>query len=49
MTLYCQINSKKDLKLMSKRGANLELLDDVVNKLANCEELDEKYNDHALT
>ena len=40
---------KKDLKLMNKRGVNLELLDAVVNKLANDEVLDEKYNDHALT
>ena len=40
---------KKDLKLMNKRGVNLELLDTVVNKLANNEELDEKYYDHALT
>ena len=40
---------KKDLKLMNRRGVNLELLDAVVNKLANNEELDEKYFDHALT
>ena len=40
---------KRDLKLMNKRGVNLELLDAVVNKLANNEELDEKYYDHALT
>ena len=30
---------KKDLKLMSRRGVNLELLERVVNKLANNEEL----------
>ena len=40
---------KKDLKLMNKRGVKLELLDNVVNKLANLEELDEKFCDHALT
>ena len=40
---------KKDLKLMNRRGFNLDLLDAVVNKLANNEELDEKYYDHALT
>ena len=34
---------------MNKRAVNLELLDAVVNKLANNEELDEKYDDHALT
>lgn len=40
---------KKDLKLMNRRGINLDLLDAVVNKLANNEKLDEKYHDHALT
>ena len=40
---------KKDLRLMNRRGINLELLDSVVNKLANHEVLDEKYDDHALT
>lgn len=40
---------KKDLKLMNRRGINLDLLDAVVNKLANSEKLDEKYHDHALT
>ena len=40
---------KKDLKLMNRRGVNLDLLDYVVNKLANNEELEEKYYDHALT
>lgn len=40
---------KKDLKLMSKRGFNLDLLDEVVNKLASRIELDEKYHDHALS
>ncbi len=39
---------KKDLKLMSKRGFNLDLLEEVVNKLASNIELDEKYRDHAL-
>ena len=32
---------KKDLKLMNKRGVNLELLDAVVNKLANNEVLED--------
>ena len=40
---------KKDLRLMNKRGANLELLENIVNKLANSEKLDEKFCDHALT
>ncbi|HCW23387.1 MAG TPA: type II toxin-antitoxin system mRNA interferase toxin, RelE/StbE family [Lachnospiraceae bacterium] len=40
---------KKDLKLISKRGYNLDLLDDVVNKLARMEPLPEKNRDHNLT
>lgn len=40
---------KKDLKRIKKRNLHLELLDDVVEKLAKQETLDEKYRDHALT
>ena len=40
---------KKDLKLMNRRSMNLELLENVVNQLACCETLDEKYCDHPLT
>lgn len=40
---------KKDLKLAIKRGYNIELLDDVVNKLAMQKALEEKYKDHELT
>lgn len=40
---------KKDLKLAIKRGYNIELLNDVVNKIAAQERLDEKYMDHALS
>lgn len=39
---------KKDLKLISKRGYDLGLLDSVVEKLANGISLDEKYRDHSL-
>lgn len=39
---------KKDLKQIIKRGYNIELLDQVVNQLANKKPLDEKYKDHAL-
>lgn len=38
----------KDLKLAKKRGLDLAALNDVVNKLANKEKLEPKYNDHAL-
>ena len=40
---------KKDLKTVAKRGYNLELLDMVVDKLANQVQLEEKYKDHALS
>ena len=39
----------KDLRLAKKRGLDLSLLEEVVNKLANQEVLDEKYHDHALS
>ncbi len=38
----------KDLKLAKKRGLDLAALNEVVNKLANKEKLEEKYKDHAL-
>ena len=40
---------KKDLKLAARRGYNFELLDEIVNKLANRELLPEKNRDHALS
>jgi len=40
---------KKDLKLAQKRGYDLTLLNTVVDTLANCEPLAEKYRDHNLT
>jgi len=40
---------KKDYKLMIKRGLNIELLDEVIKKLANNEKLPKEYNDHSLT
>ena len=39
---------KRDLKLARKRGCKIEHLRDVVNALANGQELDEKYHDHRL-
>ena len=39
---------KKDLKLASKRGYNLELLDEVVSKLAQGESLPVNNHDHEL-
>lgn len=38
----------KELKLAKKRGYDLSLLRDVVNTLANGDDLDPKYKDHPL-
>ena len=40
---------KKDLKLAKRRGNNLALLTEVVNKLAAEQKLEEKYHDHNLS
>lgn len=40
---------KKDLKLASKRGYNLELLNEIVSRLARQELLPEKNRDHELS
>ena len=40
---------KKDYKLAKKRHLNVELLKDVVTKLADGEMLPEKYKDHSLS
>ncbi|MCL1831578.1 MAG: type II toxin-antitoxin system YafQ family toxin [Oscillospiraceae bacterium] len=39
---------KRDLKTVQKRGYNLDLLTDVIKKLASGEVLEEHYCDHAL-
>ena len=40
---------KKDYKRAIKRGLDIELLENVISKLANGEALDEKNYDHALS
>lgn len=40
---------KKDLKMAKKRGYDLNLLNDVVEKLARQEPLPKKNRDHSLT
>ena len=40
---------KRDLKLLSKRGMDLELLDEIVTKLAKGQPLDAKNKDHPLS
>ena len=39
---------KKDLKLAKKQSRNIDKLFAVIEKLANCETLDEKFRDHSL-
>lgn len=39
---------KKDYKLIKKRGMNINLLKEIVDKLANNIPLEEKYKDHEL-
>ena len=40
---------KKDYKLAMKRRLEIDLLDDIIRKLAGGEQLSEKNKDHALT
>ena len=40
---------KKDLKMAKKRGYKLDLLNDIVEKLARQEPLPKKNRDHSLT
>ncbi len=40
---------KKDLKLAKKQNKNIDLLFDVIDKLANDEPLEAKFRDHSLT
>lgn len=40
---------KKDLKLAMRRGYNIDLLEEVINKIASGEILEPKYKDHELT
>ncbi|MCL2039697.1 MAG: type II toxin-antitoxin system YafQ family toxin [Bacteroidetes bacterium] len=41
-------NYKRNLKLMHRQGKNINLLNYVINELANGHRLDAKYNDHKL-
>ncbi len=40
---------KKSYKLMKKRGLDISLLDDVVDRLRQGKPLEEKYKDHSLS
>lgn len=39
---------RRDYKLLKKRGFNLALLDDVVDRLLNGDVLEPRYRDHSL-
>ena len=39
---------RRDLKLIEKRGYKIELLTEVIKKLASGKKLEEKYKDHPL-
>lgn len=40
---------KKDYRLAEKRRLNIELLNDIIRKLASGEQLPEQHKDHSLT
>lgn len=44
-----EVKFKKDYKLIKKRGMNINVLKEIVGKLANNIPLEEKYKDHQLT
>ena len=48
-TIKTTTQFKKDFKLAKRRNRNMNLLKEIIDKLANGEPLEEKYRDHALT
>lgn len=48
-TIKTTTQFKKDYKLAKRRNQNIELLKNIITKLANGEPLPEKNNDHALS
>ena len=49
LTLRQTSQFKKDLRRLSMRGMNMDLLDEVITLLRKREPLPEKYNDHSLS
>ena len=49
LTIKFQKTLKKDIKRIRKRGYDLSLMEDVVNKLSAEQKLDARYHDHELT
>ena len=48
-TLKPSTKFQKDVKRAKKRGYDIDLLTDVIKKLANGETLDKKHRDHMLS
>lgn len=40
---------KKDLRLCKSRGYHINLITEIIKKLSNAEQLEEKYKDHELS
>ena len=49
LTLVTTTKFRKDYKRIKKRGKDVSLLEDILNKLLNEEPLEERHKDHALT
>lgn len=49
LTIRYEKSFKKDYKRVKKRGYDLQLLENVLERLARQEPLPPKYKDHALT
>lgn len=49
LTIKFHSSFKKDYKRVIKRGYNVKLMEDVINKLVKQEQLPEKNRDHALS
>ena len=49
LTIKYQASFKKDYKRIKKRGYDIRLLEQVIEKLASGQPLDAKHHDHSLT
>ena len=49
LTIKYQASFKKDYKRIKKRGYDIRLLEQVIEKLASGQPLGEKHHDHSLT
>ena len=48
LTIKFQTTFKKDIKRIRKRGYDLSLMEQVVDRLSAGQKLDERYHDHEL-